>query len=75
MKCIGNCAQCELQVDKMACCAVQTLKNVIQEKALLTEVRDVLVELRDLLSTQKVDAFALIPDIDSGPTAPGTEIQ
>ena len=68
MKCCGNCAVCELQVDKQACCAIQTLKNLVEVKA-------VLVEVRSMLSAKDVDAFALIPDIDFGPTAPGTEIQ
>lgn len=67
-KCIGNCAICELAVDKTACCAVQTLKNIIQVKTLL-------VELREKLSAEKVDAFALIPEIDAEPTAPGAAIQ
>lgn len=66
-KCIGNCALCELDVDKTACCAVQTLKNVIQVKALL-------VEMREMLTTKATDAFASIPeDLDSEPTALGTE--
>lgn len=67
-KCIGNCALCELDVDKSACCAVQILKNVIQVKALL-------VEVREILTAKKVDVFATIPEIDSEPTAPDSEIQ
>ena len=31
-KCIGDCARCELPVDKNACCAFQTFKNVIELK-------------------------------------------
>ena len=33
MKCIGDCAKCELPVDKAACCAYQTFKNVLDLKA------------------------------------------
>ena len=67
MKCCGNCAVCELQVDKQACCAIQTLKNLVEVKA-------VLVEVRSMLSAKDVDAFATIPDIETEPTAPGTVI-
>ena len=74
-KCIGNCALCELDVDKTACCAVQTLKNSIQSKAMLTEAKALLSEVRELLTAKKVDVFASIPDIDSEPTALGAEIQ
>lgn len=31
-KCIGDCARCDLPVDKNACCAFQTFKNVIELK-------------------------------------------
>lgn len=40
MKCIGNCATCEVAPEsKAACCAVQTLKNVIEIKTILTDMR------------------------------------
>lgn len=43
MKCIGNCATCEVAPEsKAACCAVQTLKNVIEIKTILTDVRTLL---------------------------------
>ena len=32
MKCVGNCAICTLDVDKMACCMVQLLRNMIEVK-------------------------------------------
>lgn len=64
MKCCGNCAICELEVDKGACCAVQTLRNLIEVKALM-------VEVRSMLSAKGVDAFATIPDIETEPTALG----
>ena len=37
MKCVGNCAVCTLQVDKMACCLVQLLRNSIEIKKMLRE--------------------------------------
>ena len=64
MSCCGNCAVCELQVDKQACCAIQTLKNII-------EVKNVLVEVRSLLTERNIDIFATIPEIETEPTALG----
>lgn len=64
MKCCGNCAICELEVDKRACCAVQTLRNLVEVKALLLEVRS-------MLSVRDVDSFASIPNIETEPTALG----
>lgn len=37
MKCCGNCAVCDLNVDKAACCQVQILRNVIEVKHLLQQ--------------------------------------
>lgn len=67
MRCCGNCATCDLQVDKQACCAIQTLRNII-------EVKGLLVEVRSMLSAKKIDTFATIPEIETEPTAPGTVI-
>lgn len=66
MKCCGNCSICELDVNKQACCAVQTLRNII-------EVKGLLVELRSLSSAKAVDTFASIPEIETNtePTALG----
>ena len=55
MKCVGNCAISDLQDDKSACCAIQTLRQIIEVKQLLLEMRN-------------KDAFAEIPNIDSEPT-------
>lgn len=67
-KCIGNCALCTLQVDKMACCMVQNLRLNIEIKALLKQ-----------LVAQKPDAFANLANVapseevvESAPLAPGT---
>jgi hypothetical protein len=53
-----------LEVNKQACCAIQTLRNII-------EVKGLLVELRSLLSVKDTDTFATIPDIETEPTALG----
>lgn len=37
-RCIGNCAVCELDVDKPTCCQFQTLRLLVEVKALLKEV-------------------------------------
>ena len=68
MKCCGNCAVCELEVNKEACCAVQTLRNII-------EVKGLLVEMRSMLSAKDIDTFASIPDIETEPTALGAVIE
>ena len=68
MKCCGNCAVCTLEVDKMACCQVQILRNVIEVKKLLKE-KDV-----------RADIFKGIANIESegtdenGLNAPGTDV-
>lgn len=64
MKCCGNCAVCELEVNKEACCAIQTLRNII-------EVKGLLVEVRSMLSAKGADTFASIPEIETEPTALG----
>lgn len=55
MKCVGNCAICDLQVDKSACCAIQTLRQIIEVKQILLEIKN-------------KDAFSEIPNIESEPT-------
>lgn len=37
-RCIGNCAVCELDVDKPLCCQFQTLRLLVEVKALLKEI-------------------------------------
>ena len=56
MKCIGNCAKCELppEIDRMQCCAYQTLRQTIEIKTLLKLLQEKL---------EKVEASATIQDI------------
>ena len=68
-KCIGNCAICTLEVDKMACCMVQNLRLNIEIKQMLKT-----------LMAQKPDVFAAIANVEPGeevreaePMAPGTD--
>lgn len=68
MKCVGNCAICTLNVDKMACCMVQILRNVVEVKKML----------RERGSADDYDAFKGLEEIeseettDSGLDVPGT---
>lgn len=39
MKCCGNCTVCTIDVpDRLVCCQVQTLRNVVEIKGLLKEM-------------------------------------
>lgn len=39
-KCIGDCARCELPVDKSACCAFQTFKNILEMKSRMKSLEE-----------------------------------
>ena len=39
-KCIGDCARCDLPVDKNACCAFQTFKNILELKQRVKALED-----------------------------------
>ena len=67
-KCIGNCAKCTLNVDKMACCMVQILKNTIEIRKMVfakitANTSEVFKGLEDIESEGATD---------SAPVAPGT---
>lgn len=65
-KCVGNCAICTLEVDKMACCMVQLLRNMIEVKKMLRDrgnVGDVFKGLENIESEETTE---------SGPNVPGT---
>ena len=68
MKCVGNCAVRNLQVDKMARCMVQNLRLNIEIKSMLKKLMD-----------EKPDIFSSLKDIESeetgesGPDVPGTD--
>lgn len=67
-KCVGNCAICTLNVDKMACCMVQLLRNMIEIKKMMKEKEVV-----------PCDIFKGLEEIESeetgktGPNVPGTD--
>jgi hypothetical protein len=66
-KCIGNCALCKLEVDKAACCSIQTLKNIIEVKKLLKallEKDDVYKGLENIESEETNDTELDVPGAD-----------
>lgn len=47
-KCIGNCVECQLDVDKTTCCAFQVLKQTLLMRKELAQISQRLSELGDL---------------------------
>lgn len=63
-KCIGDCARCELPVDKYACCAYQTFKNVLEVKARL-KVLEEKMEVKE----SEVIQYRTLDDLDECETS------
>lgn len=68
MKCSGNCATCDIVENdsKQACCSVQILKNIV-------EVKSILVDIREKVGEGVKDVFTNLPDFDSEPIVVGAE--
>ena len=71
MKCVGNCAICTLNVDKMACCMVQILWNVVEVKKMLrergnAEACDVFKGLEEIESEETTDSGLDVPGTAEG---------
>jgi hypothetical protein len=62
-KCIGDCARCELPVDKNACCAFQTFKNILELKS-----RVKALEERIINKESEVVQYRTLDDLDGGET-------
>ena len=62
-KCIGDCARCELPVDKNACCAFQTFKNILELKS-----RVKALEERIISKESEVVQYRTLDDLDGGGT-------
>lgn len=62
-QCTGNCFKCELvqEQDKMACCSIQTLRNIIEVKTILKQAQ---------MSSQSAD-LSSIPIFDEPETPAG----
>lgn len=70
MKCVGNCAICTLEVDKMACCMVQLLRNMIEVKKMLrergnAEACDVFKGLEEIESEEAGETGLNVPGTDA----------
>ena len=70
MKCVGNCAICALDVDKMACCMVQLLRNMIEVKKMLreqgkAEAYDVFKGLENIESEEAGETGLDVPGTDA----------
>lgn len=60
-KCIGDCARCELPVDKSACCAFQTFKNTLELKVRVKALEEKFKESDPV-------QYRTIDDLDNGGT-------
>lgn len=47
-KCIGNCVECELEVDKVTCCNFQVLKQSLLIRKALNQLSQRLDKLEEL---------------------------
>lgn len=70
-KCVGNCAICKLNVDKMACCMVQLLRNTIEIKKMLrergeAEACDVFKGLAEIESEETTETGLDVPGTGEG---------
>ena len=70
-KCIGNCAKCPLNVDKMACCLVQILKNTIEIRKMVfakvtANTSEVFKGLEEIESEETTDSGLDVPGTAEG---------
>ena len=63
-KCIGDCARCELPVDKSACCAFQTFKNTLEIKSRLKALED-----KIQVKESEVIQYTTLEDLDDEKTS------
>jgi uncharacterized protein YktA (UPF0223 family) len=62
-KCIGDCARCELPVDKYACCAYQTFKNVLELKSRVKALEE------QINKESEVVQYKTLDDLDESETS------
>lgn len=70
-KCVGNCANCTLNVDKMACCLVQILKNTIEMKKMIyakvtANTSDIFKGLGEIESEETTESGLNVPGTAEG---------
>ena len=65
-KCIGDCARCELPVDKSACCAFQTFKNILEMKSRLKTLEERMesLETKSEVKESEVIQYTTLEDLD-----------
>ena len=63
-KCIGDCARCELPVDKNACCAFQTFKNTLELKARVKALEEMMIS-----KESEVVQYKTLDDLDEKETS------
>lgn len=64
-KCIGDCARCDLPVDKNACCAFQTFKNILEVKARLKTLEEKVEVLENkAVKGSEVIQYTTLEDLD-----------
>ena len=65
-KCIGDCARCELPVDKNACCAFQTFKNILEVKARLKTLEEKVERLENkVVKDSEVIQYTTLEDLEN----------
>ena len=65
-KCIGDCARCELPVDKSACCAFQTFKNILEMKSRMKSLEEGMESLEKKSEVKdEVMQYTTLEDLDN----------
>lgn len=65
-KCIGDCARCELPVDKNACCAFQTFKNILEMKSWMKSLEERMESLEKKSEVKdEVIQYTTLEDLDN----------
>lgn len=65
-KCIGDCAKCELPVDKNACCAFQTFKNILEVKVRLKTLEEKVEVLENkVVKDSEVIQYTTLEDLEN----------
>ena len=65
-KCIGDCARCELPVDKSACCAFQTFKNILEMKSRMKSLEERMESLENKSEVKdEVIHYTTLEDLDN----------
>ena len=64
-KCIGDCAKCELPVDKTACCAYQTFKNILDLKIRVKALEDKLNKENEVIQYRTIEDLEEVEQVNS----------